>query len=276
MFLSKAAKTRRNLGFFTPPYGRGLGVLSAVFIICFSLNAFAEKITCKTGMQEYQYTVSYSCGRGTTTSTALPANATATFGTTFTPTSISSAMCTPPTGEVRVGLEIWVDGAKVAELASTGISGFRYLYHGDITIAARFVPVVSNPRLLTMFHDLKALGYTGENTNMTWTANYIYGYVRGKSSCSPVEPENTNGYAGFAPKTSVQAQIVNADKTGVNCYCKLAEPYMEKSPWVLGNRYGSVSSCTGDCPWHCGWKLTVWEWDYPGIRAIFGAADFLD
>jgi len=213
------------------------------------------------------FNVTYGCGDGTVKGT-LPAATTAQYGSSFSPTAISTSMCTPPSGYVYAGQAVRIDGQEVAWHASTGAKSFTYYYTSDIEITPHFAPIASADTLAAN------LGTGGRNYTYvsgakgTWTTEFYYGAVSGVSQCSTVKPENTAGGWNMGLIASDQDAIENST-SGQYCYCKMTAPDIAASPWVFANDRGPASYCASDCADHCGSRVYA----YAVFRAsVFAAA----
>ena len=197
------------------------------------------------------YNVIYSCGDGTESGT-LPADGVANYNTSFTPADLTSA-CTPPTGYYISGWAIYINNTQVAYITSS----FTYSFTSDVVIQPHYVSDPSG--VIATSADLAAnLGVGGTSytyvrgASGTWQAVFPYGVVNGVSKCTDIKPENTaDGYYTGLIATD-QSAIENAVAGGRYCYCKMTEPYIAASPWVLGADYGARLSCRSNCADMCG------------------------
>ena len=196
------------------------------------------------------FNVMYGCNGGTVSGT-LPSNTTATYDKEFSPTAITSDMCTPPSGYAYAGQAIIVDGETVAYCSTTGAKKFTYYYTTDIEIGPHWVPIAEPGTLIANVWDGSKNYIYKNSTSGTWTAYFWYGAVSGVSKCTTVMPANTaSGY-----NTGLIADydaIEGASAGGQYCYCKMTEPYIAASPWVFRHDCGEKSSCSSACAEYCG------------------------
>ncbi|MBR3930595.1 MAG: hypothetical protein IKJ62_03380 [Alphaproteobacteria bacterium] len=219
------------------------------------------------------YNVIYSCGDGTESGT-LPADAVVNYYETFTPATLKSA-CTPPTGYYISGWAIYINNTQVAYLGES-IAGptpsFKYTYYADILITPNYAPgssgLIATPADLAANLRVDGSTYTASNgVSGTWQVVFPYGTVNGVSKCTTIMPENTARDAGFI--ATDQSAIENATAGGQYCYCKMTEPNIAASPWVLGSRYSNASNCRQECASSC--RIGVYLTD--GFRAsVFAGA----
>lgn len=230
--------------------------LAALMMCVMSVVESARSETCVTAT----HSVFYDCGSGTVAGT-LPSTATATYGASFTPTMLTTTHCSAPSGQKQAGIEIWVDGKKIDGFATT-VSAFTYYYASDITIRPHYVSGQSTTVGGTVDADTlwSARGkggdsYTYNASAMTWQTVFSYGTVSGVAACSKQKPQNTADgyYTGYIADD--QDAIVEKEKTGQYCYCKLSEPSFAGSPWVFCYDYGSASDCASRCADYCGYGV---------------------
>ena len=197
------------------------------------------------------FNVTYGCNGGTMSGT-LPSSTTVTYGTSFSPTAITESMCTAPSGYVYGGQAIIVDDETVAYYSSTSGGSFTYYYTTDIEIGPHWVPIAEPATMIANLYDAgRTFTYTNAASG-TWTAYFWYGAVSGISKCTTVKPENTAPAGSSGLIATDQSAIENATAGGQICYCKMTEPNLAASPWVLYYDLGSASNCVSNCAKVCG------------------------
>ncbi len=192
------------------------------------------------------WNVSYSCGDGVQAGT-LPDDQVATYGSEFTPVLLGKTHCTPPSGKAIAGIEVWV-GDEYNDVYSANADPFLYYYASDIIIKPRYIGVANAESLWTL-HGVNGISLTNQPAAQTWQTVFPYGTISGVGACSNVEPQNTAG--GWATGYVADDQNAITDDGGVYCYCKMTEPNISASPWVLGYVLGSASICSASCSYHC-------------------------
>lgn len=207
------------------------------------------------------YTVSYSCGDGTATGT-LPSNQVATFGSDFTPVLLNTNHCTPPSGKVIDGIEIWLDDAYNGAFSRTAAK-FTYYYASNIVIKPRYIGT-ADINTLWALRGLNGVSYTYNTSERTWQTVFPYGIVSGIAACSNVKPKSS--VAGWNAGVVAEDQNAITEESGLVCYCKMTEPTADASPWVLANIYANASTCSANCALNCG--------NCARISAVFRASAF--
>ena len=97
------------------------GIIYCVFALMITHVANAE--TCV----KTTFNVTYGCGDGTVAGT-LPADATAEYNKSFTPTSLTSSICTAPDGYKINGYSVYINDIEMAFFTS---SSFTYTFAAD-------------------------------------------------------------------------------------------------------------------------------------------------
>ncbi len=218
------------------------------------------------------YTVTYGCNGGTLSGT-LPSSQTATYGATFTPTAVTKAMCTPPSGHVYAGQSILIDGKEVAYYTNTSNKSFMYYYTSDIVVAPHWAPIAEKSALAA---NLGASAHWDlrDPAAMTWTVGFWYGVVSGIARCSTYKPENTASghYTGLTIPESDNSTIENST-SGQYCYCRMTSPNIAGSPWVFNDDTSSASNCASYCTDTCGFFVGRGDGNGQRFRAsVFAAA----
>ena len=217
------------------------------------------------------FNVTYSCNGGTLAGT-LPADTTAQYGSSFSPTAITTSMCTAPSGYVYAGQAVMVDGETVAYYNSTSSKSFTYYYTTDIEIGPHWAPVARPETLAShLYYGGRTYSYTNAASG-TWTVEFYYGAVSGVSKCTTVKPENTAAgyYTGLIADYDA---IEGASAGGQYCYCKMTQPSIAAAPWVFNNDYGSASRCASYCASNCGNRVYCDDVNGRRFRAsVFAAA----
>ena len=196
------------------------------------------------------WNVSYSCGDGAQAG-ALPDDQVATYGSEFTPVKLGKTYCTPPSGKTISGIEVWV-GDEYNDVYSATADPFLYYYASDVIIKPRYIGVADAKSLWTL-RGFNGISYTYQTAARTWQIVFPYGTISGVAACSNVKPQNTAG--GYATGYVADDQNAITDEGGANCYCKMTEPNISASPWVLCNVYGLASACSVDCANLCGYRI---------------------
>ena len=233
--------------------------LILVVILC--KNGYA--IVCGDSNLSSGFKIHYSCGAGTLKSgQTLPESTSVVFGASVQPVNITTTYCTAPANHVWNGQEIVVNGEVVAFNTTRGASPtFKYKYTHDITVQPHWVPLVTKELAestldLYIGHENGLTGSRFETnwSNWTWTSIGYAFYLQGAAFCSPIEPQNTNLSAGIIPnnQTELEAEYARRARDGRVCYCKMTNPSVEGSRWIVGNIYPSAGSCTYDCVSMCG------------------------
>ncbi len=203
------------------------------------------------------WNVSYSCGDGAQAG-ALPDDQVATYGSEFTPVMLGTTHCTPPSGKVIAGIEVWV-GDEYNDVYSVTADPFLYYYASDIIIKPRYIGLADADSLWAL-RDVNATTYTYQAAAQTWQTVFPYGTIAGVGACSNVKPQSTA--AGWATGYVADDQNAITDEGGVYCYCKMTEPVLSASPWVFGSSYGSASACSSQCVYACCFYAQA----YPAFR----------
>ncbi|MBR3930343.1 MAG: hypothetical protein IKJ62_02060 [Alphaproteobacteria bacterium] len=220
--------------------------ITTLCIAVVSIIGMANAETCV----KTTYNVVYSCGAGTESGT-LPADAVANYNVSFTPATLTSA-CTAPSGYKISGWSVYIDGVEHAYTTSS----FTYSFTSDVVIQPHYV---SNPSgVIATSADLAAnLGVAGTSytkvngASGTWQVVFPYGIVNGVSKCTNIKPANTaDGY--YTGLIADYDAIEGASAGGQYCYCKMTEPYIAASPWVVHYGYGAASNCASYCANYCG------------------------
>lgn len=195
------------------------------------------------------WNVSYSCGDGVQAG-ALPDDQVATYGSEFTPVKLGTTHCTPPSGKTIYGIEVWV-GDEYNDVYSATADPFLYYYASDIIIKPRYIGLADTESLWAL-RGVKGIRSTfGART--WWKTVFPYGTIAGVGACNNVKPQNTAGGWEVAYVADDQNAITN--EGGVYCYCKMTEPVVSASPWVVCNVYDSASTCSIDCASLCGYRV---------------------
>lgn len=196
------------------------------------------------------FNVTYGCGDGTVAGT-LPADATAEYNKSFTPTSLTSSICTAPDGYKINGYSVYINDIEMAFFTS---SSFTYTFAADCEIRPNYVrgSDIATPEALAVNLGVSGSSYTRDETAMTWSTVFPYGTVNGVAKCSTIKPENTayGYYIGLI--ASDQDAIESAANSGQYCYCKMTEPDISGSLWVFYRDLASASSCASSCANRCG------------------------
>ena len=201
------------------------------------------------------FNVSYTCNGGTLSGT-LPADTTAQYGSSFSPTAITTSMCAAPSGYIYAGQAVIVNGETVAYYSSTSSKSFTYYYTTDIEIGPHWAPVA---RPETLASNLGTSGRTYTYTSAasgTWMAEFYYGAVSGVSKCTTVKPENT-GNGSYTGLIADYDAVEGASAGGQYCYCKMTQPYIAASPWVFYIVDGSAYDCAYRCARLCGYYVEL-------------------
>ena len=193
------------------------------------------------------WTVSYSCGKGTVKS-KLPENQVATYGSEFTPVLLNTNYCTPPSGMVIYGIEIWVGDSYNGAFSGTGAK-FMYYYASDVVIKPRYMGVADINKLWAL-RGINGKSYTYDNPGRTWQAVFPYGTVSGIAACSNVKPKNSS--PGWTAALVAEDQSAITEEGGRFCYCKMTEPHAVASPWGYMLNYESATQCSLNCASTCG------------------------
>ena len=208
------------------------------------------------------WNVSYSCGDGAQAGT-LPDDQVATYGSEFTPVMLDTTHCTPPSGKVIAGIEVWV-GDEYNDAYSGTAAPFLYYYASDVIIKPRYIGVADAESLWAL-RGVAGISYTYQAAARTWQTVFPYGTIAGVAACSNVKPQNTA--PGWSAGYVADDQNAIAEEGGVYCYCKMTEPYLSASPWVFSYVLGSASACSSDCAYSCGYRARY--------NAVFRAGVFL-
>lgn len=204
------------------------------------------------------FNLTYSCGAGTLISgQTLPATESAQYGGIKYSVSSLYDICTPPSGYYIAGHGYFIDG----EMVSPSTYGWRYYYTSDMTIEPIYkskTEIADVSQMVRHINDdyLNINGFVGEYaskaTTGTWWVAHPYGVVQGKHKCVSLIPEIPQ--KGIIPDN--QDEITNASLMSssayVNgaCYCKITQPVLEWSPWVLGAKH-SGANCYNNCAATC-------------------------
>ena len=220
------------------------GIIYCVFALMITHVANAE--TCV----KTTFNVTYGCGDGTVAGT-LPDDTVAEYNKSFTPTSLTSSICTAPDGYKINGYSVYINDIEMAFFTS---SSFTYTFAADCEIRPNYVrgSDIATPEALAVNLGVGGSSYTRDETAKTWSTVFPYGTVNGVAKCSTIQPENTAGGYSTGLIASDQDAIESAANSGQYCYCKMTEPLVSGSPWVFGNDYGSASNCASYCAGYCG------------------------
>ena len=194
------------------------------------------------------WNVSYSCGDGAQAG-ALPDDQVATYGSEFTPVMLGTTHCTPPSGKAIAGIEVWV-GDEYNDVYSATADPFLYYYASDVIIKPRYIGMADAESLWTL-RGVSGVSYTYQAAARTWQTVFPYGTISGVAACSNVKSQNTA--SGWATGYVADDQNAITDDGGVYCYCKMTEPNLSASPWVLSDVAGSASACSAYCAYYCGY-----------------------
>lgn len=242
---------------------RSFVILVSLVGLLFCGNSFA--ITCGDASDTTEYKINYSCGAGTVKSgQTLPAATTVKYGQSVQPENITTTYCSAPADHMWNGQVIVVDDKIVAIHANnqSRMGAFKYRYTHDITVQPNWVPLVTKELAreradLYIGHEWN--GWPGNRFDAYWGnwswVSLGYGFwFQGVAMCSPIEPQNTNVDSGIIPdnQTELEAEYARKARDGRICYCKMTNPSVEGSRWIVGHIYGSAGSCTGDCVSMCG------------------------
>lgn len=248
-------------------------VLCLFCLLCVvSFAANAERQYCV----DTTYTINYTCGEGTLNTSAgatLPDPTTATYGSNVTITALTRTQsvnntnivrCLPPDGKEWAGAKIMLgDETKSVIVSTSPSSTFKYLYMDNITVVPNFVGVATADQLRDYTHQT-VLYYT--SSGRQWRAIYGFGYVQGEAACSStLSNENRNGYHPLWI-THDQEDVVDAGNVSgtLHCYCRIAEPHSDKSPWVFRWATGGYGECNSNCHYMCGDYYRVYS-EYRGL-----------
>lgn len=220
------------------------GIIYCVFALMITHVANAE--TCV----KTTFNVTYGCGDGTVAGT-LPADATAEYNKSFTPTSLTSSICTAPDGYKINGYSVYINDIEMAFFTS---SSFTYTFAADCEIRPNYVrgSDIATPEVLAVNLGVSGSSYTYVASDYTWSTVFPYGTVNGVAKCSTIKPENTASGYSTGLIASDQDAIESAANSGRYCYCKMTEPDISGSPWVFDLTYGSASDCASLCAIRCG------------------------
>ena len=242
-------------------------IIVSVFGIFVCVSAMAEYCVDET------YTIRYSCGEGTLNEAAgatLPADFTAAYGQSVTPTALTRTQtvgetavvrCLPPADMEWGGQAILgPDGEIKSQYASNNPMTFTYLYMTDVTIVPRWVPIMTEHQI-KLQPQVGPLWTTSAWTRDygTWKAVFPYGWMTGESVCSSYwdgeyYEQNVPYYIPFGQE---KIQPDEADGTSY-CYCRLTDPYSAKSPWVFRMSYGGAYACDIRCANNCAEAISWW------------------
>lgn len=236
-----------------------------IFFILLSISVCESgyAIVCGDAAVPDGYKIHYSCGAGTLKSgQTLPESTAVQLGASVQPTNITTTYCTAPANHIWNGQEFVVDGNVVAvNITRNGSPSITYRYTHDITVQPHWVPLVDAELArsavdLYVGHENDYAGsrFDANWGNWTWTSVGYAFYMQGAAFCSPIEPQNTSVTVGIIPdnQAELDAEYARKARDGRVCYCKMTNPSVEGSPWIVGNIYGSTGSCTGDCVSMCG------------------------
>ena len=232
---------------------------SVLYVCMLGLVHVAHSETCV----KTTFNVTYGCGTGTLAGT-LPADSTAEYNKTFTPTSLTTSICTPPDGYKISGYSVYINDVEMAFFSSS----FTYSFAADSEIRPNYVrgSDIATPDMLAVNLAVGANSYTSNKTTQTWSAVFPYGTVNGVAKCTTIKPENT-AYGYFTGLiASDQDALESAADSGQYCYCKMTEPNISASPWVFYYDTGNASNCASSCAVRCG--------DYVRVSAVFRASVF--
>jgi hypothetical protein len=207
------------------------------------------------------WNVSYSCGDGAQAGT-LPDDQVATYGSEFTPVMLTTRHCTPPSGKIIAGIEVWV-GDEYNDVYSATAAPFLYYYASDVIIKPRYLGVADAESLWAL-RGVDGTRYTYQAAAQTWQVVFPYGTIVGVGACSNVKPQNTA--SGWVTGYVADDQNAIAEEGGQYCYCKMTEPNLSASPWVFVYDPSNVSICSSECAYRCGYNIR---------HSIFRASLFL-
>ena len=192
------------------------------------------------------WNVSYSCGDGAQAG-ALPDDQVATYGSKFTPVKLGTTHCTPPSGKIISGIEVWV-GDEYNDVYSATADPFLYYYASDVIIKPRYIGGADADSLWAL-RGVNGTSYTYQAAARTWQTVFPYGTIAGVGACSNVKPQNMAD--GWAVGYVADDQNAITDEGGGYCYCKMTEPVLSASPWVFFYVAGSASNCSTNCANYC-------------------------
>lgn len=208
------------------------------------------------------WNVSYSCGDGAQAGT-LPDDQVVTYGSEFTPVKLTTTHCTPPSGKIIAGIEVWV-GDEYNDVYSATAAPFLYYYASDVIIKPRYLGSADTESLWAL-RGVSGTSSTYQAAARTWRVVFPYGTIAGVAACSNVKPQNTA--FGWQSGNVADDQNAITEEGGVYCYCKMTEPTLSASPWVFVGVQGSASGCSSQCAHFC----SMYVQDY----ALFRASLFL-
>ena len=204
------------------------------------------------------WNVSYSCGDGAQAGT-LPDDQVATYGSEFTPVKLGTTHCTPPSGKIISGIEVWV-GDEYNDVYSITADPFLYYYASDVIIKPRYIGLADAESLWAM-RGVSGTSYTYQAAARTWQTVFPYGTIAGVAACSNVKTQNTA--PAWATGYVADDQNAITEEGGANCYCKMIEPARSASPWVSAGEYVSAQRCSSECAFACSFHTQT----YPAFRA---------
>ncbi|MBR1380838.1 MAG: hypothetical protein IJ560_04640 [Alphaproteobacteria bacterium] len=194
------------------------------------------------------FSVTYGCGDGTVNDSGdesvstLPDVGGAGYGQSFTPATVTAAMCTPPAGKTWGGTQI---GDSAGYTTTTGANGaaFTYMYTHNINVTPRYVNVgdMQNSNFTQKFlfdhKNTSYMSYCNKSHNRTvlyngepyytaqrlcsddvynaiqpgeWAVKFPYGEVTGYAVCTNIVPQNTTPgyYTGYIADDQAAVQSV--------------------------------------------------------------------
>lgn len=208
------------------------------------------------------WNVSYSCGDGAQAGT-LPDDQVATYGSKFTPVKLGTTHCTPPSGKIISGIEVWV-GDEYNDVYSATADPFLYYYASDIIIKPRYIGVADADSLWAL-RGFNGTGRTFQAEARTWQVVFPYGTIAGVAACSNVFPRHWE--PGWSTGYVADDQNAITEEGGRNCYCKMTEPNISASPWVYLYTLEESWRCFSNCASSCGF--------YANQTYVFRASLFL-
>ena len=223
------------------------GIIYCMFALMITHVANAE--TCV----KTTFNVTYGCGDGTVAGT-LPDDTVAEYNKSFTPTSLTSSICTAPDGYKINGYSVCINDIEMAFFTS---SSFTYTFAADCEIRPNYVrgSDIATPETLAVNLEVSGSTYTRDETAKTWSTVFPYGTVNGVAKCSTIEPENTASGNRIGLIASDQDAIESAANSGRYCYCKMTEPLVSGSPWVFFLDDSNESRCASNCANNCGYYV---------------------
>lgn len=213
--------------------------------------------------------VTYTCNGGRVVGT-LPGPTTATYAQTFSPERIPDDACEPPSGYVRAGTAIIVNGKEVVYSYRNYASYLKFTnyYTTDFEVAPHWVPEEFNQAAFyavmsgsTNMDTVTEYGYASSGTlDGTWGVETPFGHITGKYRCSKYQPESTaSGAIPDQQELITAVEYSSSNKKGTqHCYCMLTKPYSSGARWIYQGKHSGNTSiestrmyCWNYCPRLC-------------------------